>query len=113
MVKGIPHQEKALDARDLQVRFSPAVQDAFRSVAVAARASEHFDAGIYEIIKDWSSDKPTTIHDFMIVFPAIASEMTSHITSTRDSTMKEAWEDLCLQLPEQGFTISQQRQRRR
>jgi hypothetical protein len=113
MAERVSHAENEVSARDLQVRFSPAVQDAFRSIAVAASKSERFDPGIYEIVKDWSSDKPTTIHDVMISLPAISGEVTAHITATRDEKMKEAWDELCVQLPENGFTVSQSRQRQR
>jgi hypothetical protein len=114
MTKEIPHQNKELEARDLQVHFSPAVQDAFRTIAVAARTSEHFDSGIYEIAKDWSSGKPTSVHDVMISLPVIAAEVMKHVAATRDQTMKEAWDDLSTQISEKnGFTVSQSLQRRR
>jgi hypothetical protein len=87
--------EKEVNARDLLMRFSPAVEDAFRSIAVAARESEHFDAGIYEIVKGWSAGKPTTVHDIMITLPAVAGEVTAHVRATGDVAMKEAWDDLC------------------
>jgi hypothetical protein len=113
MVKKLPHKENELNARDLQVRFSPEVQDAFRTIAVAARDSKHFDPDIYEIVKLWSSDKPTTVHDVMIALAPIAREVAAHVSATRDEAMKEAWDDLCSQLPENGFKVSQSIQRRR
>jgi hypothetical protein len=107
------HTEKNIEARNLRVRFSPAVQDALRSITVAAHHSKAFDPDIYEIVKDWSSDKPTTVHDVIISLPAIAREVVQHLSATRDEAMKQAWDDLCLQLPENGFTISQSLQNRR
>ena len=114
MTKEIPHQHKELEARDLQVHFSPAVQDALRTITVAARDSRHFDSGAYQIAKEWSSGKPTSVHDVMISLPAVAAEVMQHVATTRDETMKEAWDDLCTQIAEKnGFTVSQSLQRRR
>ena|SRR5271155_1078409 len=107
------HTEKNIEARNLRVRFSPAVQDALRSITVAAQHSGTFDPDVYEIVKKWSGNKPTTVHDVMIGLPAIAGEVVEHLSATRDEAMKQAWDDLCAQLPESGFTISQSLQNRR
>jgi hypothetical protein len=107
------HTQKDIEARNLRVRFSPAVQDALRSIVVAAQHSSNFDPDICEIIKNWSSDKPTTVHDFIIAFPTIAGEVMEHLSATRDAAMKQAWDDLCVQLPESGFKVSQSVQNRR
>jgi hypothetical protein len=107
------HTQKDIEARNLRVRFSPAVQDALRSLTVAAQHSNSFDRDIYEIVKNWSSNKPTTVHDLIIGLPAIAGEVMEHLSATRDEAMKQAWDDLCAQLPESGFKISQSLQNRR
>jgi hypothetical protein len=113
MVRKDSHAERELEARNLRVRFSPEVQDAFRSIAVAARDSQHFDPDIYEIVRDWSGDKPISVHDFMIAIGPICRELMAHISATRDESMVRAWDELCSHLPEAGFRVSQSRQRHR
>jgi hypothetical protein len=105
--------EREVDAKDLHVRFSPAVEDAFRAIVVAAKDSKHFDAGMYEILKDWSAGKATTIHTIMVALPSIAGEVAAHVRATGDTTVNAAWDDLCLQLPENGFTITKSPNRER
>jgi hypothetical protein len=105
--------EKEVNARELLVRFSPAVEDAFRSIAVAARDSQHFDGEICEIVKDWSAGKPTSVHTVMTSLPIIAGEVAAHVRATGDKSMNAAWEELCIQLPEQGFTVSQSPKKQR
>lgn len=107
MPEQFARRKNEIDARDLRVEFSPAVQDAFRAIAVAASKSEHFDTGMYEIIKNWSNGKPTTVHDFMVAIVPVADEVTAHISRTDDQLMKGAWDDLSTQLSENGFAVSQ------
>jgi hypothetical protein len=107
------HAENEISARDLRVSFSPAVQDALRSIAVAARRSQHFDQEIYEIVKAWSGEAPITVHDVMIALPAIAGEVARHLSATHDKAMKDAWDELCSRIPENGFTVSQSRRKGR
>jgi hypothetical protein len=113
MVRITSQQEEQLDARNLSVRFSPPVQEALRSIAAASADSNHFDHGIQGIVEGWSNGKPTTVHDVMIALPAIAREVTNHVEATHDSVMKEALDELCMQLPENGFTVARSAQRRR
>ena len=114
MNKGLPHQQTELDAREQQLRLSPAVQDAFRTIAVAAKHSEHFDGDIYEIVKDFSNGKTITVRDFIISMPHIAEEVRNHLSANKDPRVEEAWSDLATQLAETGgFSVSQSRARKR
>jgi hypothetical protein len=107
------HRETGLNARELQVSFSENVKDAFRALTQIAARSKHIEPEIYSILKDWSSDKTTTVHDVMIAMPLIAEQVAEHISATGDEGAKDAWRALCTQMPEEGFTISQPRGRRR
>jgi hypothetical protein len=113
MIKKLPHTETETDGRDLKVRFSPSVTKALRSLASTALNSEHFDQEMHSILQEWSDGKPTTVHDILIAFPLIAEQMAAHISATNDESTKDAWRELCMQLPENGFTISQSVQRKR
>jgi len=113
MAGNLPHQETELDARDLNVRFSPPVQTALKTLTVIALKSDWFDPEMHAILEEWSSGKPTTIHDVMITLPLIAEQTAEHIKATGDERAKDAWRDLCTQLPENGFIVSQSLQRKR
>lgn len=113
MAKAVPHAENEINARDLRVTFSPQVREAFGDIAAIARLSEHFDSGMYEIVKDWSNGKRPSVHDVIIALPSIAGEVGRHIGATQDDRMTEAWDALCSQMPESGFKVSQSLQRRR
>jgi hypothetical protein len=113
MAGRISHTENAIDARNLRVRFSPEVQDTLSDIAAIARLSEHFDSRIYEVVKDWSNGKRLNVHDVMIALPAVAGEVAKHISATKDGRMEEAWDQLSSQILEDGFIISQSRQKQR
>jgi hypothetical protein len=108
-----PRLEDEVDARSLKVKFSADVLDALREVAALARLSEHFDTGMAETLREWSDGRPTTVHDVMTAWPSIAGEISRHIRATNDAKIKEAWDAVCLQMPESGFRISLARSRRR
>jgi hypothetical protein len=105
----LPHSQTKLDDRELQVRFSPAVREAFHALAHVASKSKHFDEGMFAILREWGEGKPATIHDVVVTFPLIAEQMADHISATHDEAVKDAWRELCSQLPEEGFVVSQSR----
>ena len=108
-----PHAETKVNARELSLRFSENVKDAFRSLTVIAAKSPHIDQEVYSILKDWSGDQPTTVHDVMNAMPLVAEQVADHIRATGDEGAKDAWSELSTQMPENGFTVSQSRQRKR
>jgi hypothetical protein len=106
-------RETGINARELQVSFSENVKDALRSLTQIAARSEHIDPETYSILKEWSGGKATTVHDVMIAMPLVAEQVAEHIRATDDEGAKDAWRDLCMQMPEEGFTVSQVRGRKR
>ena len=96
----------ALDARRIEIRFSPKVQQAYRDLAAAVHFSGHFDPDTYEVLRRWSGDETLALHDVLIAFPLVAAETFLHIQATGDERAKEAWENVCSYMPENGFTLA-------
>jgi hypothetical protein len=105
------HARKAteLDARSISIAFSPSVREAFGDLDAAVRNSEHFDPAIRQILHGWAEGKPQSIHDVLIAFPLIAEQATEHIRATNDERAREAWREVCSQMPEKGFRLSKAR----
>jgi hypothetical protein len=113
MTGKLPHKETRLDGRELTVRFSEPVMEAFHELAEVAQNSKHFDPQVHAILKSWSNDKPTTVHDVINSLPLIAGQMAAHISATKDDAAKDIWDSLSTQIAEHGFTVSESRQRKR
>lgn len=105
------HRRKAteLEARDIDVHFSPKVTQAFRDLAAAVHFSEHFDGDIRRIVQDWAAGKPKSVHDVLIALPSIAGETFRHIAATGDERAQEAWDEISAQMNEKGFTLTKGR----
>jgi hypothetical protein len=102
-------RETELNPREIKVRFSPAVVSAFSDLAAAVHFSEHFDADMRNILQEWAAGKVPSAHSVLTAFPLIAGETFRHIHATNDAKAKEAWDEICGQLSEQGFTFAQKR----
>ena len=102
-------KETELDPRGVEIRFSPQVRSAFADLAASVHSSEHFEAGVREILERWAEGKTQSVHSFAIALPLIAENTFAHIHATNDKKAREAWEEICSQIPEQGFTLSQRR----
>jgi hypothetical protein len=107
------HARKAteLDANGIEVHFSPEVKNAFADLAAAVHFSKHFDGDILSIVQDWASGKPLSVHSVFISLPLIAAETSRHVRATRDERATEAWREICLKMPEKGFTLTPVRHR--
>ena len=94
-------------AGEYKVQFSPQVK-----LAAAVHFSEHFDPGILLTLQDWAAGKPTSVHDFFIAMPAIATETFAHVTGTGDKRAAEVWREVGEQLSEQaGYAMTRERLR--
>ena len=108
------NSESELDARNIKIELSEPVRRAFRSLAVAVRRSEHFDQDMYDVMQDLSKEAPLTLHAFITCLPLIAEQMQEHVSSGQDVAVKDAWRDLCTQIPEAGgFKLTQPKARGR
>ncbi len=107
------HSRKAteLDAKAIQVHFSPRLTQAFRDLAAAVHFSEHFDNGTLRTVQDFAEGKSTSLHGVMISLPVLATETFKHIEATGDDRAREAWEDISAQMSEKGFTLTRIRTR--
>jgi hypothetical protein len=107
------HTRKAseLDARGIEIQFSPQMHSAFQDLAAAVHFSEHFDGDMLSVLQDWAAGKRKSVHDILIALPLIAQETFKHIQATGDDRAREAWDEICSQMSEKGFTLTQDRQR--
>jgi hypothetical protein len=110
---GHAHKAAELDARGIEVHFSPRVTSAFADLAAAVHFSKHFDADALSILQDWVAGKCNSVHDVLISLPVIAEETAAHIRATGDKRAEEAWREICLKMSEKGFTLTQERARRK
>ena len=102
-----------IDARDIKVHFSPAVRSAFGDLEAAVHFSEHFDGDILRTVQDYAAGKPKSVHDVLIVLPTIAGETMKHVKATGDKRAEEAWNEIAGQISENGFSLTQERGRRK
>jgi hypothetical protein len=109
------HARKAaeIDARDIKVHFPPAVTSAFGELEAAVRSSEHFDADILRIVQDYAAGKTKSVHSALITIPAIAEEKMKHVRATGDTRAEQAWHEIAVQMNEGGFSLTQERVRRK
>jgi len=109
------HARKAaeVDARDIKVHFSPAVTKAFGELEEAVRGSEHFDWDAHRILQDYAAGKPKTLHSVLIGLPVIAMETMKYGRATGDTSAEMAWDDIAAQINENGFSVTQERGRRK
>lgn len=101
-----------LDARNINVRFSQRVKSALADLDAAVHFSEHFDGDAYAILRDWAKGKAPSVHDVMVALPLIASETFRHIQATGDRRAEEAWDQLCSDMLEHGFALTQRSRQR-
>ena len=101
------HARKAteLDARDVEIRFSPGVRRAFGDLAAAVHLSKHFDADILRIVESWAANDTQRLHDVLVAFPVIAEQLLLHVNAVRDDRAQNAWREICNQMPEKGFSV--------
>ncbi len=102
-----------VNARDMEVHFSPAVTKSFGDLEEAVRGSQHFDGDIYRIVQDYAAGKTKTLHGVLVGLPAIAGETMKHVRMTGDTSAELAWEDISAQINENGFSVSEKRGRRK
>jgi hypothetical protein len=102
-----------INPTDIEVQFSPAVTKAFGDLEEAVRGSKHFDGGIYRIVQDYAAGKTRTVHGVLIGLPSIAQETMKHVRMTGDTSAEVAWGEIAAQIPENGFTVTQVRGRRK
>jgi hypothetical protein len=104
-------RELKLDGRDVEIHFSPRVRDALADLAAAVHFSEHFDPGMRGVLQHWADGKTQSLRDVLTAFPIIAEETFSHIHATNDERARDAWREICNQMPEHGFTLAQKHKR--
>jgi hypothetical protein len=102
------HRSKAteLDAKGIEIHFSPKMIQAFRDLAAAVHFSGDFDGSMLRTVQDLAEGKPTSLHGVLVSLPAIAGETFRHIAATSDERAREAWDDISAQMGERGFTLS-------
>jgi hypothetical protein len=107
------HTQKAaeLDARGIEVHFSPEVRNAFADLAAAVHFSKHFDGDILGIVQDWATGKRQSVYNVLKALPSVAEETSKHIRATGDKRAEEAWSEIGLKMSERGFTLTALRQR--
>lgn len=99
-----------VNAWELNVQFSPQVRSAFSDLAAAVHFSDHFDRDILTIVEKWAAGKSTTVHNFFISMPTIASETIGHIAKTGDQRAAEAWREVSSQIAEKGgYVVTRER----
>lgn len=108
-----PKTEIELNTRQLSLRFSPEVREAFHSLAEAVRGSNNFDPETYETLQAWGKEKQTNVHAVITSLPLIAEQMVDHLKVADDPKMTDAWRELCIKLHENGFSVFQPLQRGR
>jgi hypothetical protein len=91
------------------VHFSPTVRQALQDLDVAVHFDEKFSGDIRPILHEWATGKTPTVHDVLIALPLVAREVFDHIRRVADNRAADAWDDLCSQMAEQGFTLAKQR----
>lgn len=101
-----------LDPYQINVRFSPRVKGALADLDAAVRSSKHFDGDSYAILHDWAYGKAPTIREVIVSLPLIAEDMFEHLKVTGDKRAEDAWRELCNQLLEKGFTLTQRERQR-
>jgi hypothetical protein len=104
-------RETELNPRNIEIRFSPGVRNAFNDLDAAVHFSEHFDADMKGVLQRWAEGKTPSAHEFVTAIPLIAAETFRHIHATNDQKARDAWEDIAGQLSEQGFAFTQKRAR--
>ena len=104
-------KEIELDDRAIEIRFSSKLRNAFTSLAAAAHFSPTFDPLMLEIVRRWGGDEPQILHDYLVSLPTIADETFRHIRQTNDEKAQEAWGQICGQVAEKGFVLTQKRVR--
>jgi hypothetical protein len=95
-----------LDSEKVEIHFSPELKRAYGDLAAAVHFSEYFDPDIQAILRRWSATRAPTLHDVLIALPLIARETFSHIRATGDERAQEAWQEICNNTPEKGFTLT-------
>lgn len=96
-----------LDAKAIEVHFSPKMTQAFRDLAAAVHFSQDFDEGMLRTVQEFAEGKPTSLHGVLISLPMVAREVFSH----GDERAREAWDDISAQMSEKGFTLTKIRAR--
>ena len=104
-------RELKLDDRDVEIHFSSQVRGAFADLAAAVHFSEHFDPGIRGVLQRLADGKAHNVREVLTAFPVIAEETFSHLHATNDERAREAWREICNQMPEHGFTLAQKHKR--
>jgi hypothetical protein len=102
-----------INAREINVQFSPAVTRAFRDLEEAVRGSEHFDWDAHKIVKDYAAEKPKSLHSVLIGLPVVATATMDYVRATGDRRPELAWDEIASQMPENGFSVTQERGRRK
>jgi hypothetical protein len=101
-----------IDARAVNVHFSPAVTSAFGDLEAAVHSSGHFDKDLLRTVQELAAGQDKSVHAVLISLPAIAAETMNHIRSTGDRRAERAWDDITAQMNENGFSLTQVRGRR-
>lgn len=96
---------KALDPRNIEVRFSPEVRHTLGDLAAAVRPSRHFKADMFGILRQWAEGEPPSVHHVLVSFSLLAEETFKHIRATGDRRAEEAWSDFASAMSERGFTL--------
>jgi hypothetical protein len=102
-----------INANEIMVQFSPAVTKAFGDLEEAVRGSEHFDWDAHKIVKDYAAGKPKTLHSALIGLPSVAMATMEYVRMTGDRSAEMAWQDIAGQINENGFSLTQERGRRK
>jgi hypothetical protein len=93
----------------IKVNFSPEVRAAFRTLAAAVHFSQTFDPDMRNLLDEWASDKPQSLYNILIGYPAIAHELAKHFAATKDKNAQDALLDLSSEMVEHGFTLTRAR----
>jgi hypothetical protein len=103
------HRRKAteLDAREIEVHFSPELAEAFKDLAAAVHFSEHFDPEIRMNLQDLVKNGGGSLRSVLTSLPTFAEETFKHIAATGDERAREAWSNLATQIWERDrFTLT-------
>ena len=109
------HAQKVeeINARNIMVQFSPAVTKAFGDLKEAVGDSKHFDWDALQMVKDYAAGKPKTLHSALIGLPSVAMATMEYVRMTGDRSAEVAWQDIAGQINENGFSLTQERGRRK
>jgi hypothetical protein len=101
-----------VDGDSIKVHFSAKVKGALADLDAAVHFSEHFDGDAYAILHSWATGKNPSVREVMVALPLIAEETSRHVRESGDERAEDAWRELCNQMPENGFALTQRKRQR-